>query len=34
MKEKPTRNGLRLMLTFENIKTIKQALSALQPIMA
>ncbi len=34
MKEKQTRTGLRLMLTFENIKTIKQALTALQPIMA
>lgn len=34
MKEKPTRNGLRLMLTFENIKTIKQSLNALQPIVA
>ncbi|WP_147677649.1 transcription-repair coupling factor [Algibacter pacificus] len=34
MKEKSTRNGLRLMLTFENIKTIKQSLSALQPIVA
>ncbi|WP_136482477.1 transcription-repair coupling factor [Cognatitamlana onchidii] len=34
MKEKQTRNGLRLMLTFENIKSIKQALEALQPIVA
>ncbi|WP_158846290.1 transcription-repair coupling factor [Algibacter sp. L1A34] len=34
MKEKQTRNGLRLMLTFEKIKTVKQALSALQPIVA
>ncbi|MFB9055166.1 transcription-repair coupling factor [Mariniflexile ostreae] len=33
MKEKQTRNGLRLMLTFENIKTIKAALQALQPIV-
>ena len=34
MKEKQTRNGLRLMLTFDNIKTVKQALQALQPIVA
>ncbi|WP_139001408.1 transcription-repair coupling factor [Hyunsoonleella aestuarii] len=34
MKEKQTRNGLRLMLTFENIKTVEQALKALQPIVA
>lgn len=34
MKEKQTRNGLRLMLTFENIKSVKQALEALQPIVA
>ena len=34
MKEKQTRNGLRLMLTFENIKTVKQALEALRPIVA
>ena len=34
MKEKQTRSGLRLMLTFENIKTVKQALHALQPIVA
>jgi transcription-repair coupling factor (superfamily II helicase) len=34
MKEKRTRNGLRLMLTFENIKSVKQALNALQPIVA
>ena len=34
MKEKQTRSGLRLMLTFENIKTVKQALNALQPIVA
>jgi transcription-repair coupling factor (superfamily II helicase) len=33
MKEKQTRNGLRLMLTFDKIKTVKQALSALQPII-
>ncbi|MEC3906416.1 transcription-repair coupling factor [Tamlana sp. 2201CG12-4] len=34
MKEKQTRNGLRLMLTFDNIKTVEQALNALQPIVA
>ncbi|WP_452598920.1 transcription-repair coupling factor [Pontimicrobium sp. MEBiC01747] len=33
MKEKQTRNGLRLLLTFENIKTVEQALKALQPIL-
>lgn len=33
MKEKQTRNGLRLLLTFENIKTVKQALSVLKPIL-
>ncbi|MEJ6792023.1 MAG: transcription-repair coupling factor [Lacinutrix sp.] len=33
MKEKQTRNGLRLLLTFENIKTVKQALAALKPIL-
>ena len=32
MKEKTTRNGLRLLLTFENIKTVKQALAVLQPL--
>jgi transcription-repair coupling factor (superfamily II helicase) len=34
MKEKQTRNGLRLLLTFEEIKTIKKALKVLQPILA
>ena len=34
MKEKQTRSGLRLMLTFENIKSVKQALETLQPIVA
>ena len=34
MKEKQTRNGLRLMLTFDNIKSIKQALNTLEPIVA
>jgi len=31
MKEKNTRTGLRLLLTFENIKNIDDALRALQP---
>ncbi|MFD1161536.1 transcription-repair coupling factor [Hwangdonia seohaensis] len=34
MKEKQTRNGLRLLLTFESIKSVKQALAVLKPIMA
>jgi transcription-repair coupling factor (superfamily II helicase) len=34
MKEKQTRNGLRLLLTFEGIKSVKQALKAIQPIVA
>ena len=34
MKEKQTRTGLRLLLTFEHIKTVKQALSVLKPILA
>jgi transcription-repair coupling factor (superfamily II helicase) len=29
MKEKETRNGLRLLLSFDNIKTIKRALEVL-----
>ncbi|WP_445737915.1 transcription-repair coupling factor [Mariniflexile sp.] len=33
MKEKQTRNGLRLLLTFENIKSVKQALKVLQPLV-
>ncbi|WP_435136104.1 transcription-repair coupling factor [Formosa sp. A9] len=32
MKEKDTRAGLRLLLTFDHIKTVKQAVMALQPI--
>ncbi|MAX70559.1 MAG: transcription-repair coupling factor [Flavobacteriaceae bacterium] len=32
MKEKETRNGLRLLLTFDNIKSTKQALTALTDI--
>ncbi len=34
MKEKQTRAGLRLLLTFENIKTVQQALNAIKPIVA
>ena len=33
MKEKQTRNGLRLLLTFDNIKSVKKALNALEPIL-
>jgi transcription-repair coupling factor (superfamily II helicase) len=32
MKEKKTRNGLRLLITFEDIKSTKQALAALSNI--
>ena len=34
MKEKQTRKGLRLLLTFENINSVEKALSALQPVLA
>ena len=34
MKEKQTRTGLRLLLTFENINSIEKALKALKPILA
>ncbi|MBT8265973.1 MAG: transcription-repair coupling factor, partial [Bacteroidia bacterium] len=34
MKEKQTRKGLRLLLTFERISSIKDALSAIEPILA
>lgn len=34
MKEKQTRGGLRLLLTFDNIKTVNQALKAIKPIVA
>lgn len=34
MKEKQTRNGLRLLLTFNDVKSVKQALTKLQAIMA
>ncbi len=33
MKEKQTRNGLRLLLTFENITSVKAALHVLKPIL-
>ncbi|AUC82706.1 transcription-repair coupling factor [Lacinutrix sp. Bg11-31] len=33
MKEKQTRKGLRLLLTFDNIKTVEQALAVLKPIL-
>ncbi|NER12938.1 transcription-repair coupling factor [Leptobacterium flavescens] len=32
MKEKETRNGLRLLLVFENMSSVQQALKALQPL--
>ena len=34
MKEKQTRNGLRLLLTFDDITTVDKALKALQPLSA
>jgi transcription-repair coupling factor (superfamily II helicase) len=34
MKEKQTRQGLRLLLTFDNIKSVDKALSVLRPILA
>jgi len=34
MKEKQTRKGLRLLLTFEQINTIEKVLKAIQPILA
>ncbi len=33
MKEKQTRNGLRLILTFDHIKSVKQALTVLKPML-
>ena len=33
MKEKQTRKGLRLLLTFNNITSVKNALNALTPIL-
>ena len=32
MKEKETRNGLRLLLTFKNINSVEKALKALKPL--
>ncbi|WP_353777008.1 transcription-repair coupling factor [Winogradskyella sp. 3972H.M.0a.05] len=34
MKEKQTRNGLRLLLTFEQVNSVEEALKRLQPILA
>ncbi|WP_299223052.1 transcription-repair coupling factor [uncultured Psychroserpens sp.] len=34
MKEKQTRNGLRLLINFDHITSIEKALSVLQPILA
>ena len=34
MKEKQTRQGLRLLLTFENVKSVNKALKVLRPILA
>jgi transcription-repair coupling factor (superfamily II helicase) len=33
MKEKQTRQGLRLLLTFDNVKSVDKALNVLQPII-
>jgi transcription-repair coupling factor (superfamily II helicase) len=33
MKEKQTRKGLRLLLTFERVNTIETALKMLQPVL-
>ena len=33
MKEKQTRQGLRLLLTFDNVKSVDKALNVLQPIL-
>ncbi|MEN1784079.1 MAG: transcription-repair coupling factor [Bacteroidota bacterium] len=33
LKEKQTRNGLRLLLVFENIRTVNSALKVLQPLV-
>ena len=33
MKEKQTRQGLRLLLTFDNVKSVDKALKVLQPIL-
>ena len=34
MKETQTRNGLRLLLTFESVKSVQQALTKIKPILA
>ncbi|MBO3115427.1 transcription-repair coupling factor [Winogradskyella sp. DF17] len=34
MKEKQTRNGLRLLLTFDKVKSVNEALALLKPILA
>ncbi|OZV71010.1 transcription-repair coupling factor [Winogradskyella aurantia] len=34
MKEKQTRNGLRLLLTFDKVKSVDEALKLLRPILA
>lgn len=34
MKEKQTRNGLRLLLTFDHIKSVNSALKVMRPLMA
>jgi transcription-repair coupling factor (superfamily II helicase) len=34
MKEKQTRNGLRLLLTFDKVKSVNEALTLLKPILA
>ena len=34
MKEKQTRKGLRLLLTFEDIKSVEDALKVVEPILA
>ena len=34
IKEKQTRNGLRLLLTIDKIKSVKNALEVLEPLVA
>jgi transcription-repair coupling factor (superfamily II helicase) len=34
MKEKQTRHGLRLLLTFDNVKSVTDALTLLKPVLA
>jgi len=33
MKEKETRQGLRLLLIFDKVKSVEEALKVLQPIL-